>query len=70
MKFKPLRSLRLCGEQIDLIENPDAYLTAQFRFNSFFPLSLFCKEPIHNFQIAMQALGSMNLFSDLAAVLK
>ncbi len=27
--IKPLRSLRLCGEQIDLIENPDTYLITQ-----------------------------------------
>jgi hypothetical protein len=27
--IKPLRSLRLCGEQIDLIENPDTYLTVK-----------------------------------------
>jgi hypothetical protein len=27
--IKPLRSLRLCGEQIDLAENSDTYLTAQ-----------------------------------------
>jgi hypothetical protein len=28
--IKPLRSLRLCGESIHLVENPDTYLTAQF----------------------------------------
>jgi len=38
--------------------------------DSFLPLSLFCKEPIHNFHIVMHLLGSMNLFSDFAAVLK
>ena len=37
---------------------------------SLLPLRLFCKEPIHNFHIAMHLLGSMNLFSDLTAVLK
>jgi len=27
--IKPLRSLRLCGEYIALVENPDTYSTAQ-----------------------------------------
>jgi hypothetical protein len=27
--IKPLRSLRLCGEKIHVIENPDTYLTAK-----------------------------------------
>jgi hypothetical protein len=31
---KPLRSLRLCGESIHLIENPDTNLTAQLEIYS------------------------------------
>jgi hypothetical protein len=27
--IKPLRTLRLCGEKIHVIENPDTYLTTQ-----------------------------------------
>ena len=38
--------------------------------DSFLPLRLFCKEPINNFHIAMHLLGSMNLFSDFAAILE
>lgn len=38
--------------------------------DSFLPLRLFCKEPINKFHIAMHLLGSMNLFSDFAAVLE
>lgn len=45
-------------------------LLGQIRFNSFLPLRLFCKEPINNFHIAMHLLGSMNLFSDFAAILE
>ena len=38
--------------------------------HSILPLRLFCKEPIHNFLIVIHLPGFMNLFSDLAAVLK
>lgn len=34
------------------------------------PQRFFSKKPIDNFHIAMHLLGSMNLFSDLGAVLK